>query len=73
MQRFKTVRLGSLVLILIFVCGSSTALTGCDSSSSAKLESKEDNRTGKSSMDYARKHVSESKGAIKTRKRIPTR
>jgi len=72
MQRFRKVRLGSVVLILIFVFGSSMALTGCDSSSSAKLESKEDNRTGKSSMDYARKHISESKGATKTKKGIAT-
>jgi hypothetical protein len=72
MRRFRKVRPGSLVLILIFGFGSSLALTGCDSSSSAKLESKEDNRLGKSSMDYARKHVTDSKVPTKTKNRIPT-
>jgi hypothetical protein len=74
MQRFRKVRLGALALIPTFVFGSSLALTGCNSSSvSSPVEQAKAGQEGaKSSMDYMRKHLSESKGATKTKNRIPT-
>ncbi len=76
MRRFLKVRLGSLVLIPIFMSGSSLALTGCNSGSvgSPVDQAKAGQEVAKSSMDYMRKHVGEAKGAARTKakNRIPT-
>ncbi len=74
MQRFRKVRRGSLVSILIFGFGSASALSGCDSggASGPVDQAKAGQEVAKSSMDYMRKHISESKGATKTKNRIAT-
>jgi hypothetical protein len=75
MQRFRKVRLGSLVLILTFGSVWSLTLTGCNNSGSASSpveQAKAGQEAAKSSMDYMRKHIAESKGATKTKNRIAT-
>jgi hypothetical protein len=74
MQRFRKVRLGSLVLILTFGSVWSLTLTGCNSGSASSPveQAKAGQEAAKSSMDYMRKHIAESKGATKTKNRIPT-
>ncbi len=74
MRPFRIVRPGCLVLILSLVFGSSSALTGCGSGSvSSPVEQAKAGQEGaKSSMDYMRKHINDSKGTIKSKHNIAT-
>ena len=68
MRRPWIAHLRSVVLIITTGLTSSLALSGCDSGGAGPTEKAQTgHEAAKSSMDYMRKHIAESRGAPKTK------
>ncbi len=68
MRRPWIAHLRSVVLIITIGLTSSLALSGCDSGGGGPTEQAQTgHEAAKSSMEYMRKHIAESRGAPKTK------